>query len=179
MNFYPLFINRQIGQPRIHPPARVVVMNPVLLHMNASCVCPQKIAVCALMPRVVQRPRGHFRRHAQPARIQPVNQPRNRLALKIQLLQQQIQRRSPPAQPDPVHLKSVELVTVNRNVPQPAIVPAVILVHPNPHQVRHDVGQPVIVIALHPDHFNVALGIRELPDIGPETSSVLWSDGQN
>ena len=36
---------------------------------------------------------------------------------------------------------------------------------PHTDQVRHDVGQPVVVIPLNPHHFDVSLGIRQLPDV--------------
>jgi hypothetical protein len=165
MDFYPLFVDRQISKPRIDPPARVVVVNAILLDVNGFVSMPAENAAGAVLRRVGQRARCHFRRHAQPSRVQAVNQSRDRLTLEVHLLQPQIKRRTPPAEPDAVHLKAVELVAVNRNVPQTAIFPRVALVNANPNQVRHDVGQPVIVIAFYPDNLDVALGIRKLANV--------------
>lgn len=43
-----------------------------------------------LMPRIGERSRRYFGRHAQPSRIEPVNQPRHGLTLEIQFLELQI-----------------------------------------------------------------------------------------
>ena len=48
---------------------------------------------------------------------------------------------------------------------QPAVLPGVMLVNPNAHQVRHNVGESVVMIALDPHNFDVALGIRQLADV--------------
>lgn len=47
---------------------------------------------------------------------------------------------------------------------QAGIIPGIFLVDAHPDQVRHDVGESVIVIAFHPDHFDMTLGIRQLAD---------------
>lgn len=51
---------------------------------------------------------------------------------------------------------------------QPLIIPRVFLIDLYANQMRHDVGKPVIVIAFHPDHFDLPLGIRELADVAEE-----------
>lgn len=43
-----------------------------------------------VMPRIGERSRRYFGRHAQPMRIKTVNHPRDGLALEIQFLQLQI-----------------------------------------------------------------------------------------
>ena len=59
-------------------------------------------------------------------------------------------------------------MSVDRQVSQAPILPVVVLINAHPDQVRHDVGEPVIVVPFYPDHFNVALGIRELADEAQE-----------
>jgi len=148
-------------------------MRAVLLRMKGLMRVPAKDSIRSMMLRILQRARSHLPRHPQPPRVQPVNPPRHRISLQIELLQLQVQRCSHPAQPHPVHLKTVELVAVNRNVLHPVVLPAVILVHAHAHQMRHHVGQPVVVIPFHPHHFNVALGIRQLPDISQKLPMIL------
>src|SRR5882724_3221401 len=118
-----------------------------------------KNAVGTVMSRMVKRARRNFWRHAQPACVQAIDEPRNWLALEIEFLQLQVQRRPPTAEPYAVDLESVELVAVNGDVAQPLILPRVFLVNLHSDQMRHDVGEPVIVIALHPYDFNLPLGI--------------------
>ena len=67
---------------------------------------------------------------------------------------------------------------MNRNVPQPAIFPHIALIHAHPDQVRHDVGQPVIVIAFHPHDLNVALGIGKLADVSEKLPMFLGEAGK-
>src|SRR5262245_18501349 len=57
---------------------------------------------------------------------------------------------------------------MNRDMPQPSIVPNVVLIDLHAHQVRHDVGQSEVVIALHPHNFNLAFWIGELANRAKE-----------
>jgi hypothetical protein len=89
MNFYPLFVDRQVSEPRIDPPARVVIMNTVLFHVNGLMRVSAQNSVNAMLPCITQGARCHLRRHSQPARIQTVDASRDWVALEIQLLQLQ------------------------------------------------------------------------------------------
>src|SRR5260370_29949655 len=110
-------------------------MHAVLLHMNGVMGMAAENAVRAMLPGIIQRPGRNFWRHAQPPGVQPVNQPYDWLALEVQLLQLQIERRAPLAKTHSVHLKSVKLVTVNRPVAQAAILPGIVLVDTDADQV--------------------------------------------
>lgn len=105
---------------------------------------------------------GDFRRHAQPARVQAIDEARDGLVLEIEFLQLQIERRAQAAQAQIVDLESVELMAVDRDVAQAAVVPIVVLVDAHAYQMRHDIRQSVVVIALHPNDFYAALGVRQL-----------------
>ena len=153
-------------------------MHAVFLHLDGLVRVPAENAFRTMMMRVGQSPAGDLGRHAQPARIQPVDQPRHRLALEIKFLQQQVQRRPQLAEPEPVHLKAIKLMPVDGHVPQPLILPDVVLIHPHAHQVRHDVGQAVIVVALDPHDFDITLGVRELADIAEKLPVFLGQPGK-
>jgi hypothetical protein len=64
---------------------------------------------------------------------------------------------------------------MNRDVPQPTIFPCIVLVYAHAHQVGHDVRQPIVVIALHPNDFDIPLGIRQLSDVS-EKFPVLFCE---
>ena len=51
---------------------------------------------------------------------------------------------------------------MDSDVAQALVLPLIFLVHADPHQMGHDFGQAVVVIAFDPDHFDIALGVREL-----------------
>jgi len=117
-------------------------------------------AVGIVLPGILQGTSRNFRRHAKPARVQPVNQSCDRLALEVKLLKLKIERRSQSVQSEVVDLEAIELMTMNRDVPQAVMQPGVMLVDTHAHQVRHDIGEPVVVIAFHPNHLNPSLRIR-------------------
>jgi hypothetical protein len=153
-------------------------VHAVFLHLDGLVRMPAENALRTMMMRVGQSPAGDLGRHAQPARIQPVDQPRDRLAFEVEFLQQQVQRRPQLAEPEPVHLKAIKLVPVDGHVPQSLILPEVVLINPHAHQVRHDVGQAVIVVALDPHDFDITLGVRELADIAEKLPVFLGQPGK-
>src|SRR5579863_1308938 len=67
---------------------------------------------------------------------------------------------------------------MNRDVAQPAIVPGVVLVNPYSHQMRHDVGKAVVVVALDPHDFDVALGVRKFADIAEKLPMFFGQAGK-
>ena len=160
MDAYPLFVNRQISQAGIDPAARIEVVNSVLLDVDGVVRVPAENTVSVMLPRILQSSCGNLRRHAQPARVQPVNQPRNGISLEVEFLELKIERRAQGVEPYVAYLKTIELMTMDRNVPQSAVLPGITLVNAHAHKMRHDVGKAVIVIAFHPHNFNIALGIR-------------------
>src|SRR5271170_1672241 len=148
-------------------------MNSVLFNMHGFVRVAAENTAGVVLPRVVQSPGGDLRRHAQPARVQTVDKPRNGLALEIQLLQLEIQRSTQPAEAQVVHLKAVKLMAVNRDVALSGELPSVTLINSHAHQMRHDVGEPVVVIAFHPHDLDIALGIRQLADVAEKFPVVL------
>src|SRR6202522_675302 len=44
--------------------------------------------------------------------------------------------------------------------------------------MRHDVGKPVVVIAFHPDDFDIALGIGKFADVAEELPVILGEAGK-
>ena len=101
-----------------------------------------------------------------------------RLLLKSNFCNLQIERCAQLAEAHVVHLKAIKLVAVNRDVSLPGKLPGVALVNPHAHQVRHDVGEAVIVIAFHPHHFDIALGIRELADVAEKLPVLFGEAGE-
>ena len=101
-------------------------------------------------------------------RVQPINQPHDGLALEVELLQLEVERSAQLAEPHIVYLEAIKLVAVNRDVPPAAVFPFIVLVDPNPDQMRHDISQSVIVVAFHPHDLDFAFGIRELANVAEE-----------
>src|SRR5450432_1314018 len=61
--------------------------------------------------------------------------------------------------------EAVELVAVNGDVADAVKFPGVFLIDADADQMRHDLGQAVVMIAFDPDDFDLALGIGEFADV--------------
>jgi len=57
---------------------------------------------------------------------------------------------------------------MNSDVADTTKIPHVLLIYLNADQVRHDVGQPIVVVPFHPHHFNSSLGIRQFANVTEE-----------
>ena len=153
-------------------------MNSILLDVHGRVRVAAENTVRAALACVLQSSSRNFVRHAQPARVEPVDEPHNRLAFEIKFLQRQVERCPKLAEPNVVHLKTVELVAVDRDVTQSVVLPDVALVHADADQVRHDVGEPMIVIAFDPDDFDVALGVRKFANVAEKLPVVFGKPGE-
>jgi hypothetical protein len=91
MDLNPLFVNREISQTGIDPAACVVVVNSVPLDVDGLVSMAAEDAVGIVLARILQSSRRYLRRQAEPARVEPVNQPHDWLALEVELLQLEIE----------------------------------------------------------------------------------------
>ena len=135
-------------------------------------------AIGIVLARIVQCSRGNFRRHTEPARVESVNEARDGLAPEVELLQMEIERSSQPAEAQIVYLETVELVAVDCDVTQSIVLPDVILINADADQVRHDVGESVVVIAFDPHDLDVALGIRKFANVTEKHPVVFGEAGE-
>ncbi len=100
------------------------------------------------------------------------------LLLKSSFCNRRYKRSAQLTEAQIIYLEAVELMTVDRDVPQPVIQPVIVLVDAHTHQVRHDVGESVIVIAFHPHNFDIALGVGELADVAEELPVFFGEAGE-
>ncbi len=153
-------------------------MNAVLFDVDGFVSVAAENPLGFMLAGVVQRSRRNLRRHAEPARIQPVNEPGNGLALEIELLQLKIERSAQAAEAQVIYLEAVELVAVDSDVAQAFVWPRIFLVDADAHQVRHDVGEPVVVVAFHPHDLDIAFGIGELANVAQELPMFFGETGE-
>ena len=149
-------------------------MDAVLFLLDGRVRMSAEDAMGVPLACMAERATRHFCRHAQPARVQPIEHARKRVSLEIQLLQPEVGQRSEQVvEADVVDDEAIELMAMDGNVTQPVVFPRILLKYLDPDQVRHDVGEAVIVVALDPYDFDVALGIRKLAD-GAEELPVFF-----
>ena len=72
------------------------------------------------------------------------------------------------ADPEILFDEAIELVAVHREVPLAFVFPNVALVDGNADQVRHQIGEASVVVALDPNHFHLTLWIRKFADVRKE-----------
>jgi len=136
-------------------------MDAVLLHVNGFVGVAAENAVGAVLRREVSAPDATFGdMRSQRVFTRSINRATD--CPSIHLLQTQIKRSAPSAEPHAAYLEAIELVTVNRDMSQPTVLPRVVLINANSHQVRHDVGEAVIVIALDHTTSMLRLGFESL-----------------
>src|SRR6266436_4487968 len=91
MNLDAFLVHSNVSQLGIGPTAGVVVVDAVLFAVHRFMCMPAENPVCALEARMQQRTRTYFFRKPEPTCIRPVRKPSKRLALQVQLLQNQVQ----------------------------------------------------------------------------------------
>ncbi len=149
----------------VHPASGIEIFDSVIAARQGGVGVSAENALGFVVAGVGQGAFGNLGRETQPLRVQPVEKARKRLIFRVPLLQLQVEQRAEQViEADIVDHETIELVSMDGDVGHARKLPAIFLVHADAHQVRHDFAQAVIVIALHPDHFDVAFGIRELAD---------------
>ena len=151
----------------MRPGARVGVHNALLSQQHRFVRMAAVHAIGAARPGIRHGSGGHLGRQTLPARIELVQHPGRQSPLGIQLLNGEIDLAGQAVEQEVIpDDEMVELVPVNRQVPDPAGFPGVFSVGRDSHQVGHDVDQPVIVVSLDPDHIHLPLRVRQFPDVG-------------
>jgi hypothetical protein len=153
-------------------------VNSILLVVHGCMRVAAEDTIGAALTCVFQSSRGNLGRHPEPARVETVDEPHDGLAFEIKFLQRQIERCSELAEPDIIDLKTIELMAVDRDVAQSVVLPGIALVHADADQVRHDIGEAVVMIALDPDDFDVAFGIRKFANVAQELPVVFGEAGE-
>ena len=118
--------------------------------VGTACV---GIGECAFLNLVAQ---------AKPARTQAIQPSRHTLLAGVELLRAVVEPLEKAAEQDVAIDEAIELVAVNGKVAFAAVLPYVALIDGHADQVRHELRQPDVVIALDPDDLAAALGIAEL-----------------
>src|SRR5262249_13628271 len=162
MDAYSFLAHSDIGAPLVHPGAGVVILHSVSLQRERRVGVTAENALSVALFCVAERALGYLRRKAQPSGVETVKVAGKAFALGIELLEPEVDKLSEKAQFEVLDGKGIELVAVNRQMPLALVVPVVLLVNGNAHQVRHHVGQTMVMIALHPHDFHLVLGIGKL-----------------
>jgi hypothetical protein len=150
---------------RVNPSSAIVIIRSAVVLVHGGVSVAAKNALSLMMTGVSERTGSDFGRQAQPARIEAIQKTRQGFIFRIPLLQLQVEQRANPiTDADAADHEAIELMSVDGDVAQAPIFPLIFLIHADAHQMRHDFGESTIVIAFHPDHFDLALGIGELPN---------------
>ena len=164
---------------RINPASTIEIVDIVLLPVQSGVGVATEDARRFLTARVGERTLGNLAGKPQPAGVQPVQKTGQGLALRIPFLQLQIEQRAEPvAQVHIIDREIVELMAMHRDVAQALVMPPILLVHAHSHEVRHDFGQAVIVVAFNPCDFDLAFGIGELANVTEKFPVLLFQPAE-
>ncbi len=130
--------------------------------------------VYAMFPGISQSSLLHLAAEPQPAGICPVDKTAQTFTAWIHALHLQEKHFTQTAQKGVTSCELVELMAVNCQMGNPSIVPAIVLVNRDSNQMRHQLGEAQVVITLHPDHLDLALGIREFADVRKKVPVLLF-----
>jgi hypothetical protein len=61
------------------------------------------------------------------------------------------------------YYETVELMSMNRDIPSAGRFPGIFPVHRDAYQMRHHVPQSAIVVPFYPDHLHISFWIGEFP----------------
>jgi hypothetical protein len=125
-------------------------------------------AVDAALARVGDGSGGDLGRETQPSGVDAVEKARKRFGAAVELLNFVEQKLAEAAEKQVAADESIELVSVDGKMPLIRILPNITLVDRHSDQVRHDVGQTLIVVAFDPNHFHLTFWVGELANAGEE-----------
>lgn len=122
----------------VYPCAGVVILNAFVLPAHGDVGVPTKDALSFALFCVTERAASYLRRQAQPSCVETVKVAGETFALEINLLKMQVNELSDLAQHQIVDGETIELVSVDRNMPFALKFPHILLVDRYANQVRHD-----------------------------------------
>jgi hypothetical protein len=108
----------------------------------------------------------YFFFHAKPAGIEAIEKAREGFLAAVEFLNPLEEPFAETADERVAADEAVELMSMHRKVADSVVLPHVTLIDGNSNQVRHHVGEALIVIALDPDYLDLTFGIGELADAG-------------
>lgn len=127
-----------------------------------------KNAVTIARAGIFQRTFGDLVRQAQPAGIHAIQKAREDLAVRIELLNAIEDLLPQPADEQIAADEAVKLVAMDGQMAFPGVLPHIALVNRHADQMRHQLGQAMIVIAFNPDHLHTPAWIGKLADVAEQ-----------
>jgi hypothetical protein len=150
-----------IGRALMGPCARVEIKDSIAFRCSRIMGMAAENTGRTFASRIGESPAGDFRGHPHPACAQLVEHAGDVVVARIQLLQEKVNVPQERAQAQSIlDYEVIELMAVNREAALAAGLPDIFLVNGDADQVRHEFGETVVVIALHPHYFDVAPGVR-------------------
>ena len=152
----------------VDPGSCVVVSDPLLLGVQGNVRVSAEDTVDAALAGVGDSSGGNLGREPQPAGVHAVEKARERFAAAVELLDFVKQKLAEAAEKQIAADEAIELVSVDGKMPLVRILPDITLVDRHSDQVRHDVGEALIVVSFDPNHFHLTFWIGELANAGEE-----------
>ena len=114
----------------------------------------------------------------QAPRIQAIEIAGEALVADVELLNAAEEQLSAAAEQFVMQGETVELMAVNGQVTPAVVGPDITLENRNSHKVGHHIGEAFVMIAFHPDDFDVAFAVGEFADAGEELPMIAIQAGE-
>ena len=152
----------------VDPGAGVVVIDTITMLMQRQMRVSAEDAVNLARLGISQGACSYLGGQPQTASVQAIEIAGEALVADIELLYAAEEQLSAATEQFVVQRETVELVAVNGQVTQSVVGPDVTLENRNSHKVEHHLGEAFVMIAFHPNDFDIAFAIGEFADAGEE-----------
>lgn len=167
-----MFSDGDVCRLQVDPGPSVVVLDSIARGEIRLMRVTTEDLVGAAELGVVQRTGSDLAAKAKPARVESIDAAGERFRRSLDSLDLTVNLNPNAADEKVAATEAIELVSVNGDVPLALKAPDVALVNRNADQVRHDVREATVVIALDPDDLDLSLGVRQLANTGKKLPMV-------
>jgi len=162
----------------VDPGTGVVVIDTIAMLMQGQMRVSAEDAVNPSGLGVSQGAGSHLGRQPQAVSVEAIETAGEALVADVELLNAAEEQLAAAAEQFVVQGETVELVAVNGQVPQSVVAPDIAFENGNSHKVGHHLGEAFIMVAFHPDDFDVAFAVGEFADAGEELPMIAIQAGE-
>ena len=168
LDLHAVLVDGKKSGARIDPRAGVVILDAIAYQRERSVRMSTEYALALAHASIMDRAARNLVGQAQPARVHAIQKARKTLGAGIELLDLIEQLLAHSADQKIFADKAVELMAMHCEMAHARILPHIALIDRHANQMRHQVRQTAVMIAFHPYHFHMALGIGKFANVGEE-----------
>lgn len=166
---HSLFVDGDVGGELIDPAAGIEVVDTVMRASDGGVRVSAEDAVCVAGGGVVERAFGYLVGQTQPAGAEAIDSVGDGFVFGIEALELLVDTNAHAGEKVILRDEAIKLMAVHGDVAEALVLPDVALVDGDAGEVRHEVGEADVVIALNPDDLLAMARVGEAADLRKET----------